>query len=68
MNHGSDYPRARISSRVKVYLIDLLSGNVHKALDQLFGYALLPPSCHDSFPLLSFRPLRITSGTNFNRK
>lgn len=53
---------------LRFYLIDLLPGNVHKALVQLFGFALLPQSRHDSFPLLSFCPLRITSGTNFNRK
>lgn len=33
MHLGSDYQRVGISSRIKVYLIDLLSGNVHKALN-----------------------------------
>lgn len=69
MNQGSDYRRAlELVVVFRFYLIDLLSGNVvHEALHhQRFGFALLPISPHDSFPLSSFCPLRLTSGTNFN--
>lgn len=59
---GSRWPYwIGISSRIKVYLIDLLSGNVHKALTPLLRLYLIAFIISDaSYFLLSFHPPRRT--------